>query len=232
MVKFLRKFIFCRSDKYSKLANHVSNLLPTQSARTQKNKSPKDANNHRYKRLSNDDSISSNKNGSLEEEISSWNQSEENSECSINASDSTYDQISVNEENENSEDKNHQVVKHQARGIDDNVDENATMTVSQVQSTSIRKQSNDELVVEGRRKQPNNGLVLDGRRKKSNNVLVLEERRRAYTEIKYTTVDDNSSFRSRSLRRRRAFSDMELRSEIQELKSMLLKQTLEDCNLL
>ena len=204
MVKFLRKFIFCRSEKYSKLANHVSNLLPTKSARTQKNKSLKGANNHRYKRLSNDDSISSSKNSSLEEEIASWNQSDVNSECSVNSNDSTDDQIGVNEETENSEDKNHQVVKHQAREIDDNVDENTMMPVSQVQPTSVRKQSNDELV----------------------------GRRRAYTEIKYTTFDDNSPFHSRSLRRRRAFSDMELRSEIQELKSMLLKQTLEDCNLL
>ena len=62
-----------------------------------------------------------------------------------------------------------------------------------------------------------------------------EGRRRAFTEVQENIIVDGSdedSFHSRNVRRRRAFSDMELRSEIREMKNNLLKQTLEDCNML
>ena len=62
-----------------------------------------------------------------------------------------------------------------------------------------------------------------------------EGRRRAFTEVQENIIvegSDDDSFHSRNVRRRRAFSDMELRSEIRELKNNLLKQTLEDCNML
>ena len=62
----------------------------------------------------------------------------------------------------------------------------------------------------------------------------LEEwSRGTYTEVDCNRVEESdSSFYSCNVRRRRALSDMELRSEIRELKNMLWRKTLEDCNML
>ena len=62
----------------------------------------------------------------------------------------------------------------------------------------------------------------------------LEEwSRGAYTVVECNRVEESDSpFYSCNVRRRRALSDMELRSELRELKNVLWRKTLEDCNML